>query len=155
MPIAGRSSYRKRIAMNRTITVEHNGATYYGKVATIKSTTLGVEDHGILTAYLHVDGDGWGIGVGGYGLDTPVEVDGKFSHREATAYGFDHILQLARTVGVSKWEELPGRDVMVLFDTPSAWGSAASGIAHVTDEKKVLILADHAASWKDRVAVTS
>jgi hypothetical protein len=139
---------------SRTITIEHNGDTYYGKVARIKSTMLGVEDHGILTAYIHFEGDGWGIGVGGFGLDTPVkDEDGKFLRREPTAYGFDHVVQLARTVGVSTWEELPGREALVLFDTPSSWGSTAKGIAHISDESKVFILADHAQSWKDRAGV--
>lgn len=136
--------------MARQITVEHNGTTYYAKVARIKSTHLGTEDHGILTAYLHCDGDGWGIGVGGYGLDQPVEVDGKFSHREPTAYGFDHVIQMARTVGAPSWEALPGREVLVLFDSPNSLGATAKGIAHISDEKRVLILKDHADSWKAR-----
>lgn len=135
---------------NRAITIEHNGSTYYGKVATVTSTTLGTEDHGILTAYVHVEAAGWGIGIGGYGLDRPVIVDGKFSHREPTAYGFDHILQLARTIGAPCWESLPGREVIVLFDTPHSLGSTAKGVAHITDESKVLILADHADEWKNR-----
>lgn len=139
----------------RTITIEHNGTTYYGKVATIKSTMIGVEDHGILTAYLHCDGDGWGIGVGGYGLDQPVTVDGKFSHREPTAYGFDHIVQMARTVGVNTWEKLPGREVLVLFDSPNSWGGTAKGIAHISDESKVFILAEHAEAWKQREQVSA
>ena len=136
--------------MARQITVEHNGTTYYGKVARIKSTHLGAEDHGILTAYLHCEGDGWGIGVGGYGLDAPVEVDGKFSHREPTAYGFDHVIQMMRTVGAASWEKLPGCEVLVLFDSTNSWGSTAKGIAHISDEKRVLILQEHANEWKAR-----
>lgn len=136
--------------MSRTITVEHNGETYYGKVAKIKSTHLGGEDHGILTAYLHCEGDGWGIGVGGFGLDT---YDQKRKERVAAAYGLDHIVQLYRTVGVESWEKLPGREVLVLFDSPDSWGNTAKGIAHISDEKRVLILAEHAAAWLDREAV--
>lgn len=141
--------------MSRTITIEHNGSTYYGKVARISGTMLGTEDHGILTAYLHCEGDGWGIGVGGYGLDQPVDVDGKHSHREPTAYGFDHVLQMARTVGVAKWEDLPGREVLVLFDSPTSFGRTAKGIAHISDESKVFILADHAEAWKEHKAFTA
>jgi hypothetical protein len=130
--------------MARTITIEHNGTTYYGQVATIKSTSIGTEDHGILTAYLHCSGDGWEIGVGGYGLDAYDEARGE---RVPTAYGMDHILQLARTAGVSTWEDLPGTDVIVLFTSKSALGGVAAGIAHISDEKKVLILKEHAAEW--------
>lgn len=130
--------------MARTITIEHNGATYYGQIARIESTHLGTEDHGILTAYLHCSGDGWGIGVGGYGLDA---YDPEQKKRVPTAYGLDHIVQLARTAGVPKWEDLPGTDVIVLFKSKSALGGTAAGIAHISDEKKVLILKDHAAVW--------
>jgi hypothetical protein len=123
--------------MARTITVEHDGKTYYGQVARITSTYLGTEDHGILTAYLHVEGDGWGIGVGGYGLDAYDEAEKR---RIPTAYGLDHIVQLARTVGAPSWEKLPGLEVLVLFESAHAWGGTAVGIAHIQDEKRVLIL---------------
>ena len=137
--------------MSRTITVEHNGTTYYGEVMTIESTSLGAEDHGILTAYLHLKGDGTGIGVGGYGLDTPVrDAEGKFSHREPTAYGFDHVMQLVRVVGASRWEDLPGRQVIVLFSQKGSWGQTAVGLANLIDAKRVLILQEHADEWLSR-----
>ena len=134
--------------MSRTIQIKHNGQTYHGKVARITSTTLGIEGHGIATAYLNVEGDGWGVGVGGFCLDTPVKVDGKYSHREGTAFGFDHIMQLTRTVGSLTWEGLVGMDVIVLFEGRDSWGSSAVGIAHVSDESKVMVLKEHADSWK-------
>lgn len=134
--------------MGRQIAVEHGGNTLYGKVATIKRTTLGVEDHGILTATLHVQGDGWGVGVGGYSLDEPKrDEDGKFLGRVPTAYGFDHVVKIMTTVGVDSWEELVGREVIVLFSTPDGWGSQSIGIAHISDERRVLVFAEHAESW--------
>ena len=135
--------------MKRTLTIEHNGETYYGHIAKIESTMLGVEDHGIATAYLHLKWDGSGIGVGGFCLDTPVkDADGKHSHREGTGYGMDHIMQMVRTVGVSTWEKLKGADVIVLFKTASSWGSTASGIAGLHNGK-VLILKEHADQWRE------
>jgi hypothetical protein len=133
--------------MSRTITVDHNGTTYYAQVARIKSTMLGQEDHGILTAYLHVEGDGWGVGVGGYGLDAWSEEEGR---RIPTAYGLDQIVQMIATVGVSSWEKLPGAEVLVLYADAHPWGSTAAGIAHIVDEGRVLILKDHAEEWKSR-----
>lgn len=134
--------------MSRTITVEHHGTTYYGKVARVASTHLGGEDHGILTAYLHCEGDGWGIGVGGYGLDEPYQdADGKHAGRRPTAYGFDHVVQLYRTVGAESWEKVVGRELLVLFEDKHALGGTAKGIAHISDERRVFILADHAAEW--------
>lgn len=137
--------------MARKIVVEHNGTTYYGQVARITSTMLGEEDHGILTAYLHVGGDGWGTGVGGYGLDAWVEAEGR---RVPTAYGLDQIVQIMHTVGAHTWEKLPGREVIVLYDTESTLGCVAKGIAHIQDEKRVLIFKEHAERWIPTEAVS-
>jgi hypothetical protein len=127
------------------LTVEHDGVEYGGQIATIKSTALGFEDHGILTAWLHCEWQGGGIGVGGFCLD---QTTGKPDYaRQGTAYGLDHIIRLIETVGVSKWEDLRGKHVIVLFNGTSAWGAQSVGIANVTDPKKVLILREHADSW--------
>jgi hypothetical protein len=134
----------------RTITIEHNGKTYSGQIATIKSTTLGMEDHGIVTAYLNCEWSGAGIGVGGMCLDAPVkDENGKFLRREGTAYGLDHLMALVNTVGAPTWEKLTGRQVIILFEGKSLWGSTASGIAGLTNDK-VLILKEHAESWLAR-----
>lgn len=131
----------------RTITVEHNGQTYYGHIATIKSTTLGYEDHGILSAWLMCEWPGSGIGVGGYCLDQPKDRDGKDYSRAGTAYGLDHLIRLMETVGVSTWEALRGAKVIVLFDTEHSWGTTAKGIAGLLNDK-VLILSEHADEWR-------
>lgn len=132
--------------MTRTISVDHNGTTYAGEVMRIKSTMLGTEDHGIVTAYLHCEVNGSSVGVGGYSLDTPVESDRSFA-REGTAYGLDHLLRIMETVGVSRWEALPGKDVIVLSEGSGGWGSMAVGIANLLDSK-VLIFSEHLAEWK-------
>lgn len=134
----------------RTITITHDGVTYTGHVATIKGTSLGYEDHGILTAFLHCEWSGSGIGVGGYCLDRHKDGPG-FGSRQGTAYGLDHVMRLMETVGVNEWEQIKGRQVIVLFEgTGSTLGMTAAGIAHITDEKRVLILKDHAAEWQGR-----
>ncbi|PZR55273.1 hypothetical protein DNL40_02565 [Xylanimonas oleitrophica] len=139
--------------MGRTITVEHGGKTYGGQVGTIESTTFGTTDHGIVTAMLHVKFDGGGIGVGGMVLDTPRKDEvGKSLGREGSAYGLDLLMWIMRTVGVDRWEKLPGKQVIVLFDggRSSYLGSTSVGIAHITDEREVLILDDHAKTWRER-----
>lgn len=60
----------------------------------IKSTMLGFEDHGFLTWMVHVTGDGWGQGFGGYMIDGPA--------MEATVRG------LLKTFNVDTWEHLSG-----------------------------------------------
>ena len=59
--------------------------------ARIRSTTLGVEDHGIFTAWLNLDYGGSGQGFGGWALDgKPVKRDAH-SRRPGTAYGCEFI----------------------------------------------------------------
>jgi len=119
-------------------TIEHKGKTYSGQIGTIKSTSLGTRDHGIMTAMLHVEWKGGGIGVGGYCLDEPRK-DGSGKH-------LDHIMRILETVGVDRWEQLPGKQVLVLFEGSGGWGSTSCGIAGITNEK-VLDLKDHAFSF--------
>lgn len=132
----------------RSITVTHDGVTYDGHVATIASTSLTYEDHGILTAWLHLEWSGAGIGVGGYGLDEPVERGKHKAGRKGTAYGLDHIIRILETVGVSSWEALPGQQVVVLFPTGRGrLGGTASGIAGLLNDR-VFIPQAHAAQWR-------
>lgn len=84
------------------------------KNATITSTVLGTEDHGILTFYLHLDYGGSGQSAGGYSLDNPLkDGNGKFIKRIGTAYGMQLIVAIMETVGVVKWEDLKGQHIRV------------------------------------------
>ena len=136
--------------MTRTISIEHGDKTLYGHVATIESTTLGYESHGILSAYLTLSWGSNGISVGGYCLDQPRDRDADDYTRIGTAFGMDHIIRILETVGVESWESLKGQQVIVLFKDKHSWGSAAVGIAHAIDEEKVLILKEHAAEWREK-----
>jgi hypothetical protein len=132
----------------RSLSVEHNGVTYNGKLGEVTSTSLGYEDHGVLTAMLHLSLEGSsGIGVGGYVLDK--NVDGQ---REGTAYGLDHLIRILKTIGVDRWEHLKGQKLIVLFDGEpggSTWGSRAVGIASLLKDD-VLVFAEHADAWRAR-----
>ena len=83
--------------------------------ALIKSTMLGIEDHGCFTAYVFVDGDGWGCGFGGYALDQWYEAKGK---RVGTAYGLEFVMCLLEALGVESWEKLPGTICRVETEGP-------------------------------------
>lgn len=135
--------------MTKTIAVEHNGKTYSGQLAKIESTSLGYEDHGILTAYLNCRWASGGIGIGGFCLDEPKDRGSRDYTRVGTAYGLDHLIRLMETVGVNDWEGMVGAQVVVLFDVPpgqSALGTTGVGIAGVLNDK-VLILKEHAQAW--------
>lgn len=83
--------------------------------AVIASTYLTVEEHhGIMDAGVVLDYGGAGQGFGGWVLDTPVkDANGKFLHREGTAFGCEFIRRLVKTVGVTSWEALKGCSVRV------------------------------------------
>lgn len=134
----------------RSIAVTHEGKTYYGHIATIESPTLWYEDHGILTAFLHLRWDGVGVCVGGYALDRSLGLESHYK-REGTAYGLDHIMALMRVVGVSSWEKLKGQRVIVLFESEHSLGSSPVGLANV-DSDSVFILREHAEAWQAREA---
>jgi hypothetical protein len=72
----------------------------------IISTQLGTEDHGVLTCYIMVEGDGWGCGFGGYALD---DYNPVLKMRLATAKGFQAITEILKVVGVENWEDLKGQ----------------------------------------------
>ena len=44
-------------------------------------------------------------------------------------------MRLLETVGVDRWEQLPGQQVIVLFEGEGVWGSISCGIAGITNEK--------------------
>jgi hypothetical protein len=84
------------------------------KNAVIKSTFLGVEDHGIFTFFLNLDYGSSGQGAGGYTLDDkPKKVEHR---REGTAEGMSLIMEILKTVGVDKWESLPGKHIRAIAD---------------------------------------
>jgi hypothetical protein len=137
--------------MSRELIIEHNGVEYGGQIGTVTSTRLGYESHGILTASLGVEWKGGGVSAGGYCLDTPKDIDGRDYTRVGTAFGLDHLIRIIETVGVESWEAIKGQHVIVLFEGRSAWGSQSVGIAHTTDESKVLVFTEHAAAWRDEI----
>lgn len=83
------------------------------KNAQIKSTTLGIEDHGIMTFYLHLDYGGSGQGAGGYSLDEWSEIEKK---RIGAPSGCELIRSILEIIGVEKWEDLPGQYIRVKAD---------------------------------------
>lgn len=72
--------------------------------AIIKSVTLTIEDHGILTAWLNLGYGGSAQGFGGYALYTP-----KMSECFAGRF----IWRVLETVGVREWNELSGKPIRV------------------------------------------
>lgn len=97
--------------------------------ARISGTMLGREDHGIMTAFVHLEGDGWGVGFGGYGLD---QWDDAGRKRLGSAYGMAFIAAVLDVVGVTTWEQLTGQHVRVESE---GWGGKARRLGHITKDK--------------------
>lgn len=140
--------------MSVNITIDHDGKSWSAEVMRIRSTQLGLEDHGIWTAYLHCEGSGTGTGVGGYCLDEKPADFPSGRRRVGSGYGLDWLMQVCSIVGVSNWEDLPGKAVYVLYEKAGHWGQVAKGIANV-DTGKALIFEQHAEQWRDHNAGVS
>ena len=83
----------RQVQMNETI-----------KNARITSTRLGIESHGILTAFILLDLEGGSAqGFGGYQFDY-----NPCSGRVYVPQGSHFIRRVLDVVGVDNWEDLPG-----------------------------------------------
>lgn len=105
--------------------------TFTESIAKVESTFLGVEDHGIFTAMVHVSYGGSGQGIGGYALDTYVE---STKERRGTDYGMEWIRRFLNAAGVDSWEKLVGRTFIVLKDGDE-WTGKVVGIKPLPTEK--------------------
>ena len=117
---------------------------YEEKNAQIESTSLGGYDGGtsVMTCWLHLKyGGSGGQGFGGYGLDEPFHKGDKFAGRRGTAYGMEFITRIIATVGVDRWEDLPGKYIRVRarHDKVLAIGNITEDRWFSPDDLKVLI----------------
>jgi len=80
--------------------------------ARITSTMLGVEDHGILTAFVTLEYKSGMQSFGGYCM-------GNHDRHKRTESGFcaDFIVNVLSVVGVEKWEDLIGKHVRADHDS--------------------------------------
>lgn len=95
----------------------------------ITGTMLGYEDHSVLTCWLYLEGDGCGVGFGGYALDAYDKAKGK---RVALGVGFDAIAEILHTLDLRSWEELPGTFIRANTDGP---GGRCSKIGHLMKDR--------------------
>lgn len=77
--------------------------------AIIESASITNDDHGLLSAWLHLDYGGSGQGFGGYALYLPK----SYTHHkpEGPNYAGHFIWRCMEIAGVEKWEQLKGRTI--------------------------------------------
>lgn len=102
------------------------------KNAKITGVSLTMADHGCLTFFVSLEGNGWGCGFGGYCIG---HGSTGWKENEFTAESGDGLVAMMRimdTVGVDKWEDLEGRYVRCKI---GGCGSSIDEIGHITKEK--------------------
>lgn len=108
-------------------------------IAKIESTHLGYEDHGIFTLLLNVNYGGSGQSIGFHSLDNPSPT-GK--GRVGTRYGMEYIMRVMSACGVSKWEDVKGRTIIVL-KRDNSWHSEILGLKPLpTENGKSFLFSD-------------
>ena len=97
--------------------------------AKIESAELTMEDHGILTFYLTLSGEGWGCVYGGYCLGHGY-LGAK--HFDASGKGLESVMRIMDVVGVSKFTDLKGKYVRAVTE---GWGGTISKIGNLIEDK--------------------
>lgn len=84
------------------------------KNAVIQSATITTDDHGCLSAWVHLDYGGGGQGFGGYVLYLPT----SYVHHNPSGpnYAGHFIWRVMEVAGVTEWGKLPGMTVRVIAD---------------------------------------
>jgi len=97
--------------------------------AKITKADLSMEDHGVLTYGLTLEGKGWGVCFGGIVIGK-----GYLGAKEFSGYdkGTEAIMRIMDTVGVSKWSDLTGKYVRVVN---KGWGRTVDVIGNIIEDK--------------------
>lgn len=98
--------------------------------AKVRSTTLGYEDHGILTAFVDLDYGGSGQGFGGYALDTKPN-QGEHNRAPHIACG-SWVGGILWALGVDSWEKVVGAHARAAM---GQW--RVEGIGHIIEDRWV------------------
>ncbi len=104
---------------------EEGGVEMETKNAIIERATITSDDHGLLSAWLHLDYGGTGQAFGGYALYLPP----SFSHHELRSMAGHFLWRCMEVAGVTEWGALPGKTIRV-----RAEHSRVHAIGHIVKE---------------------
>lgn len=99
--------------------------------AKITHASLSMENHGCLTFWLTLEGNGWGCGYGGYCIGHGYLGADKFSAESGS--GLVAMMKIMNVVGVSRWEDLEGKLIRVEID--EYCGSKITTIMNIIEDK--------------------
>ena len=97
--------------------------------AKIENASITMADHGCLTWYLSLKGSGWGVSIGGYVIGHGYLDAKEFKGSEK---GTESLMRVMDTIGVEKWEDLPGKYVRVYSE---GWGSQITKFGNIIEDK--------------------
>ena len=97
--------------------------------AKITYVTISMADHGVLTFDISLDGGGWGVVYGGYVIGHGYLGAKEFN---ASGAGLIAMMKIMDTVGVDRWEDLPGKYVRVEVN---GWGDKITKIGNIIEDK--------------------
>lgn len=102
------------------------------RIAKIRATFLGIEDHGIFTSVLDLDYGGSGQGAGTLCLDYN---DRELGQRVESVPGAVHrwVLGCLRACGVDQWEKVVGRTVIAICE--DGWNGKVIGLKPLPTER--------------------
>lgn len=108
---------------------EHVASGYKIENAQITSVDLSMEDHGVLTFYMTLEGAGFGVCYGGYCIGKGYVGASEF---EGSAKGIEYIMRIMDTVGVAKFQDLNGKYIRV---ATKGWGSTVKIIGNLIKDQ--------------------
>lgn len=97
--------------------------------AKIAGTAITMADHGCITFWLYLEGDGWGCGFGGYCIGNGYLGAKNFSGHGS---GLEAMARIMNTVGVDKWEDLNGKMVRAITN---GFGGTIDEIGNIIEDK--------------------
>lgn len=102
----------------------------YIRNAVIESAVITSDDHGLLSAWLHLDyGDHGHQGFGGYALYLPK----SFTHHTLESVAGHFIWRCMEVAGVTEWSRLTGRTIRVRR-TEEGFGGMIEAIGHIVKD---------------------
>lgn len=96
----------------------------------ITNTSITMENHGVLTFYITVEGAGIGVNLGGYCIGSGYLGAKEFSAESGS--GLVAMMNIMNVVGVHKWEDLKGKYCRIKTD---GWGSTVNIIGNIIENK--------------------
>ena len=98
----------------------------------IESVSLTMADHGCLTFWLAVQGNGWGVGIGGYCIGHGFLGADDDEIAAERGEGLEAMMHIMNVVGVEKWEDLKGKYCRV---EKGSWGDPINKIGNLIEDR--------------------